>query len=229
MLATLGAFAVTIGLLFLTLHLLKRVHGRATTAGRVPLTVIQRISTGPRQGIGLVRVADRVLVVSLSERGATLLTELAGTALEQVIGTDVATAAPTSTSLPIAESAFARALRAARGTWVRGGLRVSGFIVLLALAGHSAIAQAPAQGAQNAAPAAGVAVQRPAVPAPTVARLRTAAPAPATNGVPQGRPRRSCHSARRRRAPRTTPWDRTHRRFRRLPSTDRACPRSSST
>jgi flagellar biosynthetic protein FliP len=186
MLATLGAFAITIGLLFLTLHLLKRVHGRATTGGRVPLTVVQRISTGPRQGIGLVRVADRVLVVSLSERGATLLTELAGTALEQVIGTDVATAAPTTTSLAIPESAFARALRAARGTWVRGGLRVGGLIVLLALAGHPAIAQAPAQGAQNAAPPASVAVQRPAVPAPIVARLRAAAPAPATgNGVPQ--------------------------------------------
>jgi flagellar biosynthesis protein FliP len=189
MLATFGAFAITIGLLFLTLHLLKRVHGQGPSGSRVPLTVIQRISTGPRQGIGLVRVADRVLVVSLSERGATLLTELAGAALEQVIGADGAASAPSSAptaAIDGGESAFARALRAARGTLVPRGLRVGGLIMLLAFASHSAIAQAPAaQGTQNAAPAAGTAVPRPAVPAPPIARPKPIAPAPAAgNGVP---------------------------------------------
>jgi flagellar biosynthesis protein FliP len=190
MLATLGAFAITIGLLFLTLHLLRRVHGQATSGGRVPLTVVQRISTGPRQGIGLVRVADRVLVVSLSERGATLLTELAGTALEQVIGADPPVPAPSGSPLTtghtvhIGESAFARVLRAARGTLVRRGVRVGSFIILLALASHTTLAQAPAAQAPQGAPTAGAAVPRPAVAPPVVARPNAPAARAAATGVP---------------------------------------------
>jgi flagellar biosynthetic protein FliP len=164
MLATLSAFAVTIGLLLLTLHLLKRLQGRGTSRGRVPLTVLQRVSTGARQGIGLVRVADRVLVVSLGEHGATLLTELAGTSLAHALGAD-SQVVPSATDIvadtqmhAAAESPFARVLRQARTSWARRGLGVGGIVILAALSAHTARAQAQV-GPRPAAPA----------PSPTIA------------------------------------------------------------
>jgi len=179
MLATLGAFAVTIGLLVLTLHLLKRVHGAATSRGRVPLAILQRVATGPRQAIGLVRVADRVLVVSLGEHGATLLTELGGTSLEQALGSDAAAPgvpAPASSADAtdgVEESAFARTLRIARSNWTRRGLGIGSVVLLLASALHSARAQAPAT---PAPPAAARAVTPPAVTPPTTGNRATLAP-----------------------------------------------------
>lgn len=79
MLSLLAALAVTIGLLLLTLQLLRRIQqGGAAPGQRVPLRIVQRISTGPKQAVALLRVGERVLVVSLAERGATLLAELDG-------------------------------------------------------------------------------------------------------------------------------------------------------
>jgi len=75
MLAAFGALAITLGLIFLALPLLRRLQEARAGAHR-SLELIERIATGPKQGIGLLRVADRVLVVSLGERGATLLAEL---------------------------------------------------------------------------------------------------------------------------------------------------------
>ena len=76
MLGAVGALAVTLGLLFIGLHLLRRMHGVRVPGRGIPLEIVQRISTGPRQGVALLRVDDRVLVVSLAEKGCTLLTEL---------------------------------------------------------------------------------------------------------------------------------------------------------
>jgi flagellar biosynthesis protein FliP len=171
MLASLGAFGVTIGLLLLTLHLLKRVHGKATSRGRVPLTILQRVATGPRQAVGLIRVADRVLVVSLGEHGATLLTELAGPALDQALGTEplgletAAGAVGADRAEIVGESAFARALRVARSNWSRRGLHVGAVALALASLLHPAAvrAQAPA-------------VVPPTTAAPTVVPPTTAAP-----------------------------------------------------
>lgn len=44
----------------------------------VPLRLVRRISIGPRQGIGLLEVGDRMLVISMAESGARLLTDLDG-------------------------------------------------------------------------------------------------------------------------------------------------------
>lgn len=69
-----AALAVTLGALMLTLRALGRLKNGGSTAA--PLRVLQRIETGPRQGIAFVQVLDRVLVVSLAEGGAHLLAEL---------------------------------------------------------------------------------------------------------------------------------------------------------
>lgn len=76
-LVALGAFAVTLGLLALTLRLLGRLHGGGLIDRRgLTLKVLNRVPTGPRQSIALLQVGGRVLVVSLADSGARLLTEL---------------------------------------------------------------------------------------------------------------------------------------------------------
>jgi flagellar biosynthesis protein FliP len=76
-LVALGAFAVTLGLLALTLRLLGRLHGGGLVERRgFTLKVLSRVPTGPRQAIALLQVGERVLVVSLADSGARLLAEL---------------------------------------------------------------------------------------------------------------------------------------------------------
>jgi len=105
----LGAFAalsVTAGLLLLTLHFLRRMHGGGPVARAkaLPLAVMQRVATGPRQGVALVRVGGRVLVVSLAEGGARMLTELEGEDLRQALAAAEPTAATAATPLAAARA-----------------------------------------------------------------------------------------------------------------------------
>ena len=85
-LGLLAALAVTLGVFLLGLKLLKQYQGTRLWTGRgVPMQVLQRISMGPRHGVALLRVADRVLLVSVSEGGTSLLTELSGEDLESAL------------------------------------------------------------------------------------------------------------------------------------------------
>jgi flagellar biosynthetic protein FliP len=77
-LGALAALALTSGLLVLALRLLRLWNPGAAERGAVPLAVLQRVAVGPRQHVGLLRVGERVLVVSLAEAGVTLLGELDG-------------------------------------------------------------------------------------------------------------------------------------------------------
>jgi flagellar biosynthetic protein FliP len=84
--SVLGALAATLGLIALAVHLLRRLQGGAAGNGRgVPIQVLQRVSLGPKQGVALLRVADRVLVVSTAESGTHLLTELTDAAREEAL------------------------------------------------------------------------------------------------------------------------------------------------
>ena len=84
----LGALAATIGVLALALRLVQRMQGGVSQASRgVTLRVLQRVPLGPRQGLAVVQVADRVLVVSLAEGGTRLLTELEGSARDRLLDT----------------------------------------------------------------------------------------------------------------------------------------------
>ena len=74
----LGAAAITGGLLFIALRLLGRLHRGGAGRGKLPLSVLQRHPLGPKQGIALVRVGRRVLVLATSGHGSRLLTELRG-------------------------------------------------------------------------------------------------------------------------------------------------------
>ena len=68
MLPALAALLVTIGVMLLALRWLGRLHGMSATSHRGgSLQLLERIATGPRQAIGLVRVGERVLVVGLAD------------------------------------------------------------------------------------------------------------------------------------------------------------------
>ncbi len=76
----LGAFAGTIGLLLLALRFLKKIQGggRWGRQQAVPMTLLQRLSVGPKQGVALLRVGERVFIVSMSDHGVTRVGELNG-------------------------------------------------------------------------------------------------------------------------------------------------------
>lgn len=71
-----GALAITFGLLLLSIRLLRRFERRGVGRGALPMAVLQRMPLGPKQGMLLVRVGPRVLVLGTSDRGPSLLTEL---------------------------------------------------------------------------------------------------------------------------------------------------------
>lgn len=87
MLAAFGSLCVTLGALGLALWLVKRWVPGARTSGAngLPLDVLRRVSLGPKQGVALLRVGERVLLVSVGEHGTTLLAELDGADRDQAI------------------------------------------------------------------------------------------------------------------------------------------------
>jgi flagellar biosynthetic protein FliP len=144
----LAALAVTVGTLLLALRLLKRFHNPgASRWGGVELEVLQRVSTGPRQGVALLRVADRVLVISVAESGTSLLTELSGDALGQALD---ATDDPSTRSV-------SQRFRLPRLGWI-------GLVVLLALSPTVVVAQTPPNAMPTVAPILGPTVAAPTLP-----------------------------------------------------------------
>lgn len=142
-----AALAVTLGVMLVLLRFLQRA--RSGGVARVPLRVLQRVETGPRQAIALVQVVDRVLVVSLAEGGSRLLTELDATERAQVLAPATPSAATPSSTAPGAPTSWAAIARlAGLGAW----LALVGLLVLAPQA-HAAAATKPAAAAASAASA----------------------------------------------------------------------------
>ena len=74
-----AALAVTLGLCGAALWLLRRMAPGALSGARgLPMRVLQRVSLGQRQGVALLQVGERVLLVSMTDAGASLLGEIEG-------------------------------------------------------------------------------------------------------------------------------------------------------
>ena len=132
MLGAFGSLLITLGLLALALWLIRRwVPGARPMAGGVPLTLLRRVSTGPKQGVALLQVGERVLLLSLGEDGARLLTELEGEDREQALG---APAVPESHVVPGASLA--------RGPRFSELFKTIPFVLALTLLPHPGQAQA---------------------------------------------------------------------------------------
>jgi flagellar biosynthetic protein FliP len=150
----LAALCITAGVMVLALKLLGRLQGIAPRGeqGGV-LQVIDRVATGPRQGVVLLRAADRVLIVGVGD-GHTLLGELSPEATAEVLARRARPTAPGTPSAP----------------W-RATLARLGLVVALALLPVAATAQvvtspqpSPTARATGAAPQSGPSVRAPTPP-----------------------------------------------------------------
>src|SRR5262249_9670965 len=74
-----GSLAMVLGVLVLTLRLLKRFAPRVANGRAVTLMVTQRVPVGPRQSIAIVQIGERLVAVSTGEGGVRLISEI-GTA-----------------------------------------------------------------------------------------------------------------------------------------------------
>ena len=85
MYGALAALFITAGVMVLALKLLGRLQGVAPRGEQSgTLQVLDRVATGPRQGVVLLRAADRVLIVGVGE-GHTLLGELDADASSELL------------------------------------------------------------------------------------------------------------------------------------------------
>ena len=156
-LGVLAALAITLLLLGGCLRLLRRyASGQLGSRARVPLEIVQRIPLGPKQGIALVRVGERVVAVGVGDGGVRPLLELEGVDREALLSApDPATSSPLP-ALPRSTPEFQALLKRA----IRSAALIAG--VALAM-GHGAAplhAQMPVQA--DPAPAAA----RPVVASP---------------------------------------------------------------
>lgn len=76
-LSVLSALAVVLGALVLTLWALRKyAPGMSGPGAQIPMQLLRRMQLGPRQGIAVVRVQDKVLAVSVGDGGVRLIAEL---------------------------------------------------------------------------------------------------------------------------------------------------------
>ncbi len=160
----LGAFTsmcVTLGLLGLALYCVRRwVPGARASSCAVPMELLRRVSTGPKQGVGLFRVGDRVLLLSLGDEGARLLTEIEGADRELALAAD-----------PRQGSQVAALTSAAPGDLARAPISFSSALrkALPFVIAFAFLAPAPAHAAVPVVPVmAALQVQSPTAPKVTV-------------------------------------------------------------
>lgn len=71
-----SALALTIGALLVTITVLRRVQGRAADSSGLGLEVLGRTAVGPKQGVALLRMGERVLLLSIGDGGVRTLAEM---------------------------------------------------------------------------------------------------------------------------------------------------------
>jgi flagellar biosynthetic protein FliP len=159
----LASLAVTLGLCGVALWLLRRLTPGALPGSRgLPLRVLQRTSLGPRQGVALLQVGGRVLLVASSDAGSSLLGELEGEDRERALS---APPAPAPAAAPAAAPLDARTLLARVARAAKAG---AGLAVLVATLSAATVAPAHAQHVTVPPPAKGVVAKVPPAAAPRV-------------------------------------------------------------
>lgn len=106
-----AALAFVLGLIALAVWALKRVGGATmSNRSRLPVEVVQRVSLGPKSGLAIVRVGEKVMAVSMGDGGVHTLFEVdEADRLRIVAGSEVATPLVSSAA---AREAFAGTTRA---------------------------------------------------------------------------------------------------------------------
>jgi len=107
-LGILAALAFVLGLIAIAVWAMKRFGtGRLGTRHRLPVEVVQRLPLGPKSGLAVVRVGEKVMVVSMGDGGVHPLFELDEADRQRVLaGSELALPL---TSSAAASQAFSRA------------------------------------------------------------------------------------------------------------------------
>lgn len=160
--------------------------GGAGSRADAPLEVLQRSALGPRQGVALVRMGRRVVMVSMGDGGVRPLAEVVGPEADAILATSEAPKASTFSFMPratpVGQPATAPASLFSRTTPPRGAeifsaalrqavgvQRVLPFVLVAALSSSAFAQAAPARPGTVAAPA-------PATTAPITASTPATAP-----------------------------------------------------
>jgi flagellar biosynthetic protein FliP len=202
---TLGFVLVLLGV---SLALLRRFMGGANRLGRLKMEVVQRLALNSKQSIAVVRVADRMVVVSMGDGGIRRLFELEESEVAVAAAPPARVAAATeqtqTASSPIVEALAARRSRMDFGQVLDSvrGASTAVTVALLALvlsvaAPVRAVAQQPMTEAGRRLMEQVQAQQRVAERAATLRATRPAAPSPApvADNVPVVRPPATSTSA----------------------------------
>jgi flagellar biosynthesis protein FliP len=154
----LAGLGIVLLLLGLCLRLLKRFSGGPAGGGAgLRMEVVQRLAVGPRQGIAVVRIGERLVAVSLGEGGVRPLLELGEAEREALAPSAVA-----SPAVPLHAPSFRSLLAAAHATpqgrqlraILRAATRTAALLLLAAIAAAAfAAVPAAAQAAQSVAQA----------------------------------------------------------------------------
>ncbi len=115
MLRMISALVIVIACIYGGLWLLKRSmnRGLARGGGRI-LEVLETTAVAPKKTISLVRVADKAVLVGVTDNGITMLTELSPEKTAEITAAQAA---------PAADDGFSRALAAATGKLRELGLK----------------------------------------------------------------------------------------------------------
>lgn len=98
-LTIMAALAVVLGTMSIALRFLRRYTAAGAAKGGVKMEIMQRVTLGQKQGLAVVRVGARVLVVSMGEGGVHPVAELT----EGEIATAEPKTADSATLNPIAD------------------------------------------------------------------------------------------------------------------------------
>ena len=157
-----------LALLGIALKLLRRFAPTSTTGARLRMEIVQRLALGPKQGIAVIRVGERLVAVSVGDGGIRRLFELDEA---EVPATTTTQDAPRSVMEPVNASRSPLDFKAA----LKGALKTAGLALLLA-ASLSSIAVQKAN-AQRPAPPGRATSVAPARPATVAKSTPVSAPA----------------------------------------------------
>jgi flagellar biosynthetic protein FliP len=169
MMGVLLTLGFVLALLGIALKLLRRFAPTSTTNAKLRMEVVQRLALGPKQGIAVIRVGERLVAVSVGEGGINRLFELEEAEVAAAERSAVAVGSLEG-SRPTSPLDFKAAFR--------GALKNAGLVVAFMLAVATPVRTAHAQAARTTARPAATG----AATAPTTAQLQQIA-AQAVNGT----------------------------------------------
>jgi flagellar biosynthetic protein FliP len=143
-----------LALLGVALKLLRRFAPTSSTGASLRMEVIQRLALGPKQGIAVIRVGERVVAVSVGDGGVNRLFELEASELGEGSRETGVNDAIVSSARPTSPLDFKAAFK--------GALRTAGLAVVFAIAIGATSTAARAQTATRGTVTVGTKNQSPA-------------------------------------------------------------------